>query len=348
MTKRIPRALNGYKGNKKRIVDFICDCIVDYGIDVTTVRTAADLFAGTGTVSEAMMNLFPALKTLHVNDNMFFAYCFLAARFDRRTPQSIQKRLDALNRLPSCHGFVSSRYAGTDHPFYTLRDAGRIDGIRRGIGNAHHADIGSLVNVAMRYANVLGGFNSALSSVHLSKNENLPPLHLEPVPRIDIRSGCTVRLTHADALQLRASKTVDLVYIDPPYTANSSYARDYHVLETIARNDDPEVHGKYAIRNDARPSPFESKGSALGAFQRLLSGLDCRYVCMSYGAYGVVPYADLIDVFERAGFSNIATYSARIPKYLHHIDVERPKVTELLIIATKQGHGQTNARTTHR
>lgn len=73
MTKRIPRALNGYKGNKKRIVDFICDCIVDYGIDVTTVRTAADLFAGTGAVSEAMMNRFPALKTLHVNDNMFFA-----------------------------------------------------------------------------------------------------------------------------------------------------------------------------------------------------------------------------------------------------------------------------------
>ena len=34
----------------------------------------------------------------------------------------------------------------------------------------------------------------------------------------------------------------DILYLDPPYTP-TQYISQYHVLETIAKNDNPETHG---------------------------------------------------------------------------------------------------------
>ena len=74
---------------------------------------------------------------------------------------------------------------------------------------------------------------------------------------------------------------VSVVYADPPYTRDH-YSRYYHVLETIARGDEPDL-SRMRVGNKARisrglyrterhQSPFCVKSQAPGAFRRLLAG----------------------------------------------------------------------------
>ena len=40
----------------------------------------------------------------------------------------------------------------------------------------------------------------------------------------------------------------DIFYLDPPYN-HRQYSTNYHLLETIAKYDNPEIHGKTGLRN---------------------------------------------------------------------------------------------------
>ena len=55
-----------------------------------------------------------------------------------------------------------------------------------------------------------------------------------------------------DANELAAALNgVDLAYLDPPYNQHS-YFRNYHVWETLVRNDRPGHYGVACKRQDAR------------------------------------------------------------------------------------------------
>ena len=90
----------------------------------------------------------------------------------------------------------------------------------------------------------------------------------------------------------------DAVYADPPYTRDH-YSRYYHVLETMALHDAPEV-STTTIRSPDKPrpsrghyrrqrhqSPFCIKSQALGAFEELFAGVAKRGVplLVSYSPY---------------------------------------------------------------
>jgi adenine-specific DNA-methyltransferase len=84
------------------------------------------------------------------------------------------------------------------------------------------------------------------------------------------------------AFLAQAPDPISVVYADPPYTRDH-YSRFYHVLETIARGDDPEVstvtignrtllsRGLYRV--DRHQSPFCIRSQAEGAFEELFAGV---------------------------------------------------------------------------
>lgn len=91
-------------------------------------------------------------------------------------------------------------------------------------------------------------------------------------------------------------RAFSVVYADPPYTRDH-YSRFYHVLETIARGDDPDVSTVTAggttsvsrglYRADRHQSPFCIRTQAPEAFRRLFAGvraLDASLV-LSYSPY---------------------------------------------------------------
>ena len=63
--------------------------------------------------------------------------------------------------------------------------------------------------------------------------------------------------------------TVDLVYIDPPYT-NAHYSRFYHILETLVNYDYPELEFFGRYRNDRFQSSFCIKSEATQEFEYMI------------------------------------------------------------------------------
>ena len=108
------------------------------------------------------------------------------------------------------------------------------------------------------------------------------------------------RVIRADYRQVLADDTVecDAVYADPPYTRDH-YSRYYHVLETMALRDDPEVSttrirsggssrpSRGIYRADRYQSPFCIKSQVARAFEDLFEGAAKRGVplIVSYSPY---------------------------------------------------------------
>ena len=105
-------------------------------------------------------------------------------------------------------------------------------------------------------------------------------------------------------------KEVDLIYADPPYTADH-YSRFYHVLETLVKYDYPskELKGRYRI--DRFASKFSMKSKAYAEFEKLLSAVSlhgCKLL-ISYNNDGLVSSEQLIDLsnryFDRVSYDKI-------------------------------------------
>jgi adenine-specific DNA-methyltransferase len=113
------------------------------------------------------------------------------------------------------------------------------------------------------------------------------------LPRHD---GLSIRADFHDQLA-SPSLPVSVVYADPPYTRDH-YSRYYHVLETIARGDEPGLStmrfgtetliSRGLYRSDRHQSPFCIKSLAPQAFTELISGarrLEVPLV-LSYSPHG--------------------------------------------------------------
>lgn len=167
------------------------------------------------------------------------------------------------------------------------------------------------------------------------------------------RAGHTVH--RMDYLEAIGSEEIqfDVVYADPPYTRDH-YSRFYHVLETIALRDIPEIatvkrHGTTRLsrgiyRHNRHQSDFCIRSKALGAFQNLFEGIARRRtpLILSYSPHEnddgshprVVTLSDLIALAERS-FSNVDVEYATDFSHanLNHKDthLQRRQHSEMLI-----------------
>lgn len=74
----------------------------------------------------------------------------------------------------------------------------------------------------------------------------------------------------------------DVVYLDPPYN-HRQYSGNYHILETIAKNDNPIITGKTGMRNcKDQKSLFCSKTQVVKAYQELINNTNAKYIFLSY------------------------------------------------------------------
>jgi adenine-specific DNA-methyltransferase len=97
----------------------------------------------------------------------------------------------------------------------------------------------------------------------------------------------------------------DLVYLDPPYTKRH-YASYYHILETVALGDEPEVEGVAGLRPwKALASDFCYKTRALKTLSRLVQGLKSQKVLLSYSSEGHVGMQDMNAELSKIGKSTM-------------------------------------------
>jgi adenine-specific DNA-methyltransferase len=122
----------------------------------------------------------------------------------------------------------------------------------------------------------------------------------------DAEVGCQ------DAVDFVASRPADLCYLDPPYNQHQ-YGSNYHLLNTIALWDKPEVDNelredgrlkyKAGIRRDwiRTRSEYCYRSSAALALRRLLEAIDARRVVLSYNTEGIIPFDELVELMSSQG-----------------------------------------------
>src|SRR5437773_403062 len=95
---------------------------------------------------------------------------------------------------------------------------------------------------------------------------------LTPRPPRGSSARCSAR--RPDAAEAASAVEADLAYLDPPYNQHS-YVGNYHIWETLARGDEPDVYGVACKRVDCKDnrSAFNSKRRAKKAFEEVLDNL---------------------------------------------------------------------------
>jgi adenine-specific DNA-methyltransferase len=112
------------------------------------------------------------------------------------------------------------------------------------------------------------------------------------------------RALRRDANELaRELDDVDLVYIDPPYNQHS-YFSNYHVWETLIRNDRPDAYGIARKRVDCKvvKSRYNSKREIGAAFLDLLQSIPAKYLLISFNNEGYLGTLDIENVLKQRGY----------------------------------------------
>lgn len=302
-----------YIGAKTRIADQIIDVLDQSGPQ--SGEYLVDAFCGTGSVASAAAD---AGWKIRLNDHLYSSATMAAARLVSTSDAPFealggyQSALNALTQASPVEGFIyrqyspaSGQYAGIVRKYFTLENAARIDGARRrleeweqsGVTTAveHRLLIADLMISANRIANIAGTYGCFLNRWSPSA---LRPFEVEgrklrttPV-EVDLHVG--------DVMDVPFGEN-DVAYLDPPYTKRQ-YAAYYHILETIAKGDEPAVDGVTGLRPWRHlASDFSYRSRALTALIDLVSSCPARRVLLSYSSEGHVPKYELVEALKPLG-----------------------------------------------
>ena len=102
-----------------------------------------------------------------------------------------------------------------------------------------------------------------------------------------------------DANKLVKDIEGDILYIDPPYNARQ-YGANYHVLNTIAKYDNPKLSGITGMR-EYTPSLWCRKNDVKNVFEDLIKSTDFNYLLFSYNSEGIMSPKEIKEIMEEYG-----------------------------------------------
>ena len=266
-----------YIGSKLKLLPFIDKVLNSEHIDF---NTCADLFAGTGIVSEHFLS---QNKKVYINDNLFSNYVFYNAWLsdEKYNPAKISKWLNYYNQSTDFikDNYFSDTFSGT---YFSHSNAKFIGSVREHLETIkkkltqreYHILLSSLLYSADKVANTVGHYEAFLSSAPTDTKIELLPLEIKQYKYSPI-------ITCKNANAIAEGIKVDLTYIDPPYNARQ-YINFYHILENIAEWKKMSVSGKtLKMPRNEKKSDY-SKSKALNSLTDLISKLKTKYILLSY------------------------------------------------------------------
>lgn len=294
-----------YIGSKYSLMDFLTEAITSVVGENAGNRTFADLFAGTGVVGSTFKQ-----KGYNViaNDIQYYSYV-LNRHLIGNNPPIKAEQVDYLNALKGTEGFVYKNYcqgSGSGRMYFTDENGMKCDSIRielerlKNCGEIDEAQyyylLASLINSIDKYANTASVYGAFLKKV---KKSAAKEFKLELLPVVGGNEHNEVFNEDINSLIHRIDG--DILYLDPPYNARQ-YCTNYHVLETIARYDNPELHGKSGLREyQAQKSKYCSTRTVVEEFDDLIRNADFQYIFLSYNNEGLMPFDVIRRTMERYG-----------------------------------------------
>lgn len=351
----VEKHLIAYLGNKRRLLPLILEGIKNTSHNIKSNSKFLDLFAGTGVVSRMAKSLG---FEVHCNDWEEYSYQINRAfvGLDVSILETgfaelggIDTVLEYLNMIDNAEPqdrYISEYYCPADDEnpdilnermFYSHANGLRIDGIRAQIAKWKNMGLltedenslllALLLHEASTRANTSGvfkGFHQGFGGTHgdalsrILKTLQLVKPVLLPGKGYVYNEDC---LALSEKLQ---NTRFGIAYLDPPYNQHQ-YGSNYHLLNTIARNDKPDINknifvngkktNKSAIRTDwtKTKSTFCYKSSAEADFKKLIDNINAEHLMISYSTDGIIPFDNILDILSSKGKMDIV--SSEYTKY---------------------------------
>jgi adenine-specific DNA-methyltransferase len=127
--------------------------------------------------------------------------------------------------------------------------------------------------------------------------------------------------------------TADLCYLDPPYMKRQ-YAANYHLIETIARGDEPQAIGLSGLRPwRDQYSDFCSKVRIRNAFSEIINGMNCKKFLISYSEDGLLSRDEMLKLLGQFGETKLFEYA--VPRFRSNTSPLGRTMTEYLFTLTR-------------
>jgi len=327
-------------GCKENLLDFIENFVKQKDI---RGNVFCDLFAGTGSVAKHFKKLgykiissdllffSYVLQKVYIEQNQYpkFAKLLKYLKIDSveetlftSDSQNAKEIIKYLNNLEGVDGFIYKNYSpeGTQgqsysRKYFTGENSKKIDAIREKIEEWKKSNLineqeyyfllASLIEAVPFVANISGTYSAFLKEWD---KRAFKKLTLE-VPEI-IKSNETHKVYNTDGLKvLDQVKGIDILYLDPPYNERQ-YAPNYHILETIAKWDKPDIKGITGMRSyENQKSEFCNPKTGIKALGEIIKKNNFKHLLLSYNDDGIMPESEILKLFNNAGKSEITEQS---------------------------------------
>ncbi len=301
-----------YIGSKASLIPYILRVLEKH---IPSAKTAIDVFTGTTRVAQALR----ANGLQVITSDLSWASEIYSGAYIEHTGnnQHLQPKIDELNSLEGKEDWITKYYCdvkGEDNAIIRVwqpKNGKRADAIRERIAKwKYEGDlydweyktlVTSLILALDRVDNTVGVQQAYLkewcSRSHNDLRLELPSVH--PGPKGKHLRGDCLQLSYPQA---------DIAYLDPPYSSHS-YATYYHIWDSIARWDKPQVGLKTNRRldrvsgsevyDDSMASAWNSKKTALRAFDQIIQRLPVKYVMISYNDESIVSIDDIQKLLKK-------------------------------------------------
>ena len=295
-----------YIGSKYSLLDFLDKTIAKVsGYKTGDNYVFADLFAGTGVVGA-----FYKAKGCKVisNDIQYYSYAIIKHYIENNNDNINKDLFDYFNNLDGVEGFIYKNYcagSGSGRNYFTDENGKKCDAIRIELERMYQNKeinehtyffyLGSLVNSIDKYANTASVYGAFLKHIKKAAQKKFI---LEPLQIIEGPIGKAFNENINDLV-----KTIegDVLYLDPPYNARQ-YCSNYHVLETIAKYDDPMLLGMTGLREAGQQkSDFCSKRNVKIVFEDIIANAKFKYIFLSYNNEGLMTLQEIEEIMSKYG-----------------------------------------------
>ncbi len=318
-----------YIGNKENIISQI-----DSILETRNIKGERffDFFAGTASVAKYYKQKG---YTIQSSDVMYMSYCLQKAYIENNEEEPFFKQIvplisnnkksitlfdtpldiviNYLNQIPDNNGFIYENYTPTGtrnlevpRMYFSDENGLRIDAIRQQIErwknegllleNEYYILLSCLIETVSLYANVAGVY-----AAFYKKWDPRAVKRLE-LRRIKLLNNQKKNIVHnSNSLDLIETIDTDILYLDPPYNERQ-YLPNYHVLETIAKYDNPIIKGVTGMRNyENQKSSFCNPKTAIIDIESIIQKSKFKHLVLSYNSEGIMSKEDIIAIMSKYG-----------------------------------------------
>lgn len=318
-----------YLGNKRNLISHIATEVERISGKLKKEKlVCADLFSGSGIVAR-MLKKYSA--SLIVNDlenySALINSCYLTDKkdFPEETCAAMREEIERRCAYQKVEGIITRHYAPQDdnnirkneRVFYTHENAVLIDTYRSLIDETVKEDrlkkffLAPLITEASIHVNTSGVFKGFYKDKHTgigcfgaAGKHALARIfgRIELKEPVFSNFESDVRIYQKDTVLLsKELPHIDIAYLDPPYNQHP-YGSNYFMLNLILKNRlDVAVSKVSGITQDWNRSPFNKPYLAMKALEEIVSGLDAKFIIISYNSEGFITFDRMSSMLKKYG-----------------------------------------------